>query len=451
MSQTSENQSVDRLRSFLTTHFGDQRLQLRSLVRRYKQLYSLPQLSHTFDCPASLFERFLHQDNFVVVAAYNPSRQIAVLPPRSKHKLYGSDYFSPYLIGKAIADREFSTYCLEEMAGEMVQRFISSEVIELVPVAFVKNIFHCNGNTKEHEGIAYIACVGENFPKSSSGDFEFVSEPPPKMFLQNADIFRIALEALNRKTFAAPIAEVEAAHRHSVAEFFHKYFVKRALYSRSSAPIRAAVKKHMGVPESYLDVSCGDDELIIEISEEFDPAIVVANDISWRSMARVRDRAASRNFNVLFTNHNISELPFAFEFDVVVCKNTLHHIGTIDEMENVVRRLKEISKRLILVDIEDPKRSLRGRAMNFYYERIYGDAGVSDHRFFTRTTFRNFVEAAFRRQGRRMTKFIQLKALTYSHRLISRWWNNRPLSSVHKVGNSSFPRASPRSIGKYSR
>lgn len=56
--------------------------------------------------------------------------------------------------------------------------------------------------------------------------------------------------------------------------------------------------------------------------------------------------------------------------------------------------LAQSPKKLIIVNIEDPRWSRRGRLWNYYYEHFYGDAD-EDHFFFTRSSFCNLIDAAF--------------------------------------------------------
>ncbi len=127
-----------------------------------------------------------------------------------------------------------------------------------------------------------------------------------------------------------------------------------------------------GKPETILDASCGESTLINDLCEKYKPNICVGNDISWKTITLL-----DKNPAVFFTNHNVLNLPYKMEFDLVIFKNTLHHIGRKHQRE-VLHKLEKLTKQLIIIDIDDPRNStLRSRAWNSYYVHLLGDQGGS--------------------------------------------------------------------------
>ena len=101
---------------------------------------------------------------------------------------------------------------------------------------------------------------------------------------------------------------------------------------------------------SIVDVSCGDNADIFKISNKID--LVVGNDIN---LYHVRNNQF-RFKNIIFTNDNLLNLKYEKEiFDVSYCKNTLHHLNGNEELNEALESLYKISKKIIIVEIEDPK------------------------------------------------------------------------------------------------
>lgn len=325
---------------------------------------------------------------FVVVAAYDSQGRTAI-KNSSPNKKYS--FIGPHLFGGTV--EKLSSYCLEEAASAIVSEALEVEVLELEPIAIVQNTFVCGEQKKLHHGIAFAAFVGA--PIASRDDIFWTKERHAGLIFQNTAILDCVLEYIRDRHIAVPVAEALSGNRGLIKRFIHHYVVRPIIHSGSSKKIRQRIRSNIVTCESYLDISAGDDDFVIEISEEYDPSIIVANDISWPAMKSVRAKSSNHNYNVIFTNHNLCDLPFNIQFDVVLWKNTLHHVASLEEMIHALDCVGSIAKKLIIVDIEDPRRSRRGRLWNRYYEHFYGDADEDHHFFFTRSSFRNLIDAAF--------------------------------------------------------
>jgi chemotaxis methyl-accepting protein methylase len=51
----------------------------------------------------------------------------------------------------------------------------------------------------------------------------------------------------------------------------------------------------------------------------------------------------NKNPSVFFTNHNVLNLPYRIKFDLVIFKNTLHHIKK-EHQKEVLSNLKKMAK-----------------------------------------------------------------------------------------------------------
>ena len=90
---------------------------------------------------------------------------------------------------------------------------------------------------------------------------------------------------------------------------------------------------------------------IYKISSENN--VIVFNDISLYQLRCCESKCN----NVLYTNDNILDLSFKNNiFDVSYCKNTLHHMNNDDEIIALLNNMYNISNKLVIVEIEDPKK-----------------------------------------------------------------------------------------------
>lgn len=187
-----------------------------------------------------------------------------------------------------------------------------------------------------------------------------------------------------------PSDEVESGEDFFVPHLINKHVVQRLIGHRSSDAIRDQIDALIDAPGTILDAACGDDEYVLELAERDETGLCIANDISWRTTALLRDDTDSDS--IRFTNHNVLDLPFERRFDLVLFKNTLHHIPE-GEQEDVLAQLADHAEdRFIVVDIEDPHRtSLRAKAWNTYYRWFLGDQGGS---FLTLPEFRELMGSA---------------------------------------------------------
>ena len=112
------------------------------------------------------------------------------------------------------------------------------------------------------------------------------------------------------------------------------------------------IKNMIGAPTSIIDVSCGEDKFIFDLSRELNIPLTVGNDISWSQVEMLNKEFEE----VIFTNHNAASLPFKNRsFDVAYCSNTLHHMPNKKALINLLNRLFEVSNKIVVVEIEDPK------------------------------------------------------------------------------------------------
>jgi hypothetical protein len=207
-----------------------------------------------------------------------------------------------------------------------------------------------------------------------------------------AGLIRDAVELVQQGIVAPPLAEIEAVASHPLRHAVHRAAVAPFLDRFSSRLLRQRIRQAIGDADSVIDVSCGDDGLILDLAAE--GRSCVGNDVCL-SLMRAHATAGTAN-GITYTLHNVVDLPFAARFSAAICKNTVHHL-TASEGATMFAHLDRIADEAVIVDVLDVSRSRRARGFNAYYRRVLGDQGRS---FLTEAQFRDRIVAAF--PGRRV-------------------------------------------------
>ncbi len=360
-----------------------------SLIRKYATLYQLPELSRDWPVNHLFFIHAARSLVFVLVALYNEKKEFLII--NSPTELSPGEPVGWRLLGGPIHTQKSES--IEEAVNRVVKREVGLDVAELEPIAQVENSFISNTGTTKHIGLAFIARAYGQMNAPRHAEWRFALEAPDKMAFLNREVFLLAVKRLKEKYFDPPMEEVEGRRRHRWRAALHRFLIKPLTYWFASKPLKRRIKAFIAEPHSVLDASAGDDELILEIAGQHSPEVCVANDIAWAEMSGIRAKARHRALNILFTNHNVSELPFKRRFDVVIYKNSMHHAHTKAELVATLEGLRGLARRLIVVDIEQPRRSRLGWWFHLYYWYFCGDEGRD---FFTRETFQGALRLIFK-------------------------------------------------------
>jgi len=170
----------------------------------------------------------------------------------------------------------------------------------------------------------------------------------------------------------------EDIHMHedvgNLQRMVHRRVVKPLSREFSSKPLRREILAAIGGVSGkvVLDVSAGDDMLVFELAKSAEK--VVANDISETEMQPLI-RHAGQYPNVEFTLGNVVEIP-ENSADIVICKNTLHHLNTVGQIERALLAIRNAAReRMVIMDVENPALQWRARQWNAYYRRMLKDQG----------------------------------------------------------------------------
>lgn len=373
--------------------FRDHVPRTKALFERYKTIYELQPVEKTYNVDRAFFDYCRKRNLFTIIALYSLRDGVFLI------RTVGGEDFGWELPGSSIRPAD-------ETVHDAVFRIIEKEIprvkiSELEPVAIVKNKFECEGEQVEHIGIAFSARsrnvdnkILEDRPEVAG---LFVANPAERIFrFANREVYNLVMGRLQTQRHKPPDEEIDSSARCVGRYQVHKKTLGSWLKPFSTNLVEKKIFDMCGEisGKTFLDVSCGDSELLFAFARN-GASICVGNDISWiqvRSLLEIVKK--KRVENVLFTNHNITALPFQRAFDYVLCKNTLHHMQTIREFEALLENLAKVCReKLIVIEIEDPMRDgISAKLLHKYYEWFLCDVGKS---FFTKDQFQAVLSDYF--------------------------------------------------------
>lgn len=274
---------------------------------------------------------------------------------------------------------------------ECLNRVVSSRTgmnIDVArPFCYAENTFHCNGGTERiiQKGIAFLVQARPAPAARRFGELQkqwvTPSNMPSKWYMGSADILRLAFEELSQHPdwYHAKKPEIDSSRSAGWKYKLHTRYVSPILRPFSSALLAkklAAIMMEFPDFGSVLDAACGTDHTVLEIANKYLGATVIANDLCWEYLRQLANHDSSRR--IIFLNQDLSDFGFRPEtcFDVILFKNTLHHLPSAVIAESVLRRLCKLSHRFVVTDIESPHNSnYRARFAHAYYKHWLNDCG----------------------------------------------------------------------------
>jgi ADP-ribose pyrophosphatase YjhB (NUDIX family) len=250
------------------------------IIDIYKKLYSLPELKYKEEVDFNFFRLCQKKYNFVTISIFNKRRETLLI--RDLNKNIGWE-----LVGGTVSKKEK----LEDSVNRIVLEKTGVSIDELQPIAVLTNVFQWKNRTTSHRGIAFTALArGKVKEESSNVRIVYQKNAPKKMVFQNKKIFQLAKKAMEEKLLDPPYEEIETVKRHHFGYLLNKLLVKR-LGNIASNKIKAQIFSLIsGKPETVMDASCGDDNLIFKIEKKFSPRLCIGNDISWKVLSFLRSK-----------------------------------------------------------------------------------------------------------------------------------------------------------------
>ena len=324
------------------------------IFKKYNNIYNLKEINYECEVSDKLFEYASKKDLFILLLIYDSKGKV-YLERDLSDKLYWG------LPGNSIKEDETI-----HMAINKISKKIDKDILigDIEPIAIITNNFRCENKEVKNEGLAFISRLrNENVIdyNNLSGEFIEVNDKELKFInrLSNKEVVEIFIKRFNRIRALLnddfQEKEISINEKYNYRYKIHNKFMKRYILTnkrKRKAQYKEIISKLIGDPKSIIDVSCGDDKFIFDLSREKSIPIVVGNDISWSQIELLNKKYSE----ILFTNHNAAALPFKDNiFDVAFCRNTLHHMTNRINLISLLENMLRISKKIIIVEIEDPK------------------------------------------------------------------------------------------------
>lgn len=156
---------------------------------------------------------------------------------------------------------------------------------------------------------------------------------------------------------------------------FHEKVIKKYFLTekkRKKKEFNDLLKNLIPQKESIIDVSCGDNSNIFTIARNKNYETIVGNDICLEYLN------TQKNDGTIYTNDNIEMNKIKENsYDVSFCKNTLHHMDNITNINKALRFLDKISKEIIIVEILNPNdfKGLPKFLNKYLYTKFLKDVG----------------------------------------------------------------------------
>lgn len=356
----------------------------------YKKLYDLPSYCIEEMVTPELFAYCRRRNFFVNIVAFQERK---IFLKRNMGSMLGWS-----LPGSAILSKKDELF--QDAVYRIIRRDIPDiEIGELKPIAYLEKTYRLEKESVTHRGITFMARV--RYPNQNiisrnediKGQFISIDDlrESKRLCPFEAELFNLSryhIDGNKPEDYDAIEGEILSYSNISrSANFIHKYIVGPIGKRYSSRKIKNEILRYIKPTDFFLDIACGDDNFIWKVAKTTD--FCVANDIQWTLIKKLISAQTDHAHKVIFVNHDACHLPFRKRFDIVLCKNMLHHMTTKKQLIGLLSCMRKIGKKILIVDPETPSSSLRGKLWHLYYVRLLKDRG---ERFFSLEFLKNTVK-----------------------------------------------------------
>lgn len=204
---------------------------------------------------------------------------------------------------------------------------------------------------------------------------------------------------------------------------FHEKFLKKYILTekrRKKLEFKELLYDIIPNKKSIIDVSCGDNSDMFLIAKKKKYQTIVGNDICLNYLY------LNKHDYVIYTNDDV-ELNNVKEdsYDVSFCKNTLHHMNNITNINNILEFLDKISKKIIIIEILNPKdyKGLPKILNKYLYTKFLKDVGSC---YLNEKQFINIINNKFKKHHIEYTTFTNILG-TYKIAIITRKDDNNEI------------------------
>lgn len=388
-------------------------------IELLSELYQLPTINYEL---ATKDRRYYDYTttiaNFIVLILYSSSKKVFLYTSADSNK---SEYYLP-------ATHSSPESTIEDIINSLAQKTIPNiELAEVEPIALLEHTFIYSSDTQQEKhsmvGLAYVARI-LNFKEIENTFIEggiyvhfsqihdILSSNQVKKY-SNRAVLETAIKRLEsyfQLTVRFPDKEIDTNKNVQMRYKIHDTFIKPILKTFKKATLLdREIFKIIKNPQKFLDASCGDSEMIFNVSKR-GAELCVGNDVSWSQISLLLEKLQpSYRFKIIFTNHNICFMPYKEGiFDVAVCKNTLHHLTTPGEFRLALENLLNVSKKVLVIEVENPVLHFFSNLVHKYYVSYLKDAGEF---FFTESQFKSAITGCLSSNDNYSVNFFKFRSL----------------------------------------
>lgn len=348
---------------------------------KYKEILDIPSVVSSFNQQDFRAMEYCSQIDFVTLIipfgknATNSNYDCVFLKndlvtyTKMYSELYGSSTFPKM---------SFLDSAIEHSKNYLKKENLSFE--ELYPIAFIENDFTFNKKTHKHKGLIFVGRLSDNQSFNNHDlsirniNEEFLFSNP-----HNKVIFSLVKEHI-QKFMIDDDLDKERKTATKLLEKESKKAKENFLISNNIDISNLDILKNKIIndieikdPKKFIDIACGDDDIIYDILK-LKNIDVFANDIALPYILNYHKNQKDYN-EIIFTNLNAIDAPFKeTAFDVLLCKNLLHHIRT-DLRIDLITHLIKISREVLIVEIlhVDDQNEFGLKLHNDFYGKVLNE------------------------------------------------------------------------------
>lgn len=228
---------------------------------------------------------------------------------------------------------------------------------KVFPIAIIENEFEYNKKKLSHYGIVYVARVPINqviqdksLVLQSLNESIYFSNPHNQAIFELAkdyvEKYRINRSLNNEINYARKMKFDKIKEQKN--QFLNERKIDISDYYNFKNRIVEDLKRLS--PNYIIDIVCGDDDIIYQFLKIKDTVHVFANDIAFAYLENYHFKKPEYA-KINFSNLNALQLPFYKKaFDIVFCKNLLHHLSKNDRIKLLKANLS-LCKTMVIVEI----------------------------------------------------------------------------------------------------
>lgn len=355
----------------------------------YRDILDVPEIEATF----------VQHDSYAMSYCVNIDFITLIIPfDKANGPSYNTIFVKNELVSYNKMYSEFyGTSVVEHMsfldtAIELARRYTDCRELkfdELYPIAFITNEFIYQERIQTHRGLAFMGRLQESHrianisvaQRDINETFNFTNPHNRVLFELVKDFminYRLDESVLIEQHLAQKL--ISKNSKELKAKFLKDEKIKIDDYTGFKKRIVNDIK--MKRPHKVIDIACGDDDIIYDLAKLNirGGCKIYANDIALDYIQNYHSKKEDYR-KIIFTNYNAIEAPFRkLAFDVLLCKNLLHHVDPSNR-EALIRNLLSISKQVVIVEILKPEeQNAVGKKIHTdFFGKVLNEAADKDY------------------------------------------------------------------------